>query len=493
MAESKPEQLESILLMMQEQMAQQRQMLEMMIRTRASASSDDGATTDSEAAHKIPKAKAPVAHLEMSESKWNFFISEWERYKRSTNQKDKECQDQLIDACEEELREDMFKTLGKEMWKKPEVQLLKEIKKLTVKCQSKQVNRHKLQKMMQVPGEQATQFLARLRGQAALCETSCEKCNSIVRYEEDIISDQLVRGLASAEIQEEVLARGAELTTQSQIIDFISAKECARVSHDALTEEHPDVVAIGAMSAYQRQKRSMHRTTSAQKEQGCHGCGSSAHGHTFLDRKAKCPVWGKRCPRCNGFGHLPEVVNCKPREKQRQVTGRDRATPATQSAFTVSGDAAEAPNDMCDDRASFLSVVLGGISSGEGKVPHLVHDDVKGWVKSKPSELPCVTVTVELLPDVHEMVGHGLCDSVTSAVVRGYRAVADTGAQTTAAGPGLMKSLSLSVCHLLPVSQAIQTADGVPIEVLGAMCIRVLCGDSVTDQLCYVTKSCPGH
>ena len=122
MPESKPEQLESILLMMQEQMAQQRQMLEMMIQTRASAPSDAGATTssgnDSEAAHKIPKAKAPVAHLEMSESKWNFFISEWERYKRSTNQKDKECQDQLIDACEEELREDMFKTLGKEMWKK---------------------------------------------------------------------------------------------------------------------------------------------------------------------------------------------------------------------------------------------------------------------------------------------------------------------------------------------------------------------------------------
>ena len=96
---------------------------------------------------------------------------------------------------------------------------------------------------------QPHQFLARLRGQAALCEceTSCEKCNSIVRYEEDIISDQLVRGLASAEIQEEVLARGAKLTTQSQIIDFVSAKECARVSHDALTEGHPDVVAIGVI------------------------------------------------------------------------------------------------------------------------------------------------------------------------------------------------------------------------------------------------------
>ena len=93
--------------------AQQRPMLQMMILTRTS--SDDSATTssgnddDSEAAaHKTPKVRSPVAHLEMSESKWNLLQ---ERYKRSTNQKDKECQDQLIDASDEELK-DLFETLA---------------------------------------------------------------------------------------------------------------------------------------------------------------------------------------------------------------------------------------------------------------------------------------------------------------------------------------------------------------------------------------------
>ena len=473
-SENKSEQLETVLRMMQEQMALQGQMIQMMMQSGGASGANQTSQEHKDicqaGAAKMPQASRPVAHLDMTESKWKFFEAEWERYKRSTNQKDAQCQDQLLDACTDDLREDLFKSLGVSMKVKSENDLLTEIKKLAIKCQSQLVNRYALMNMTQESGEPATQFLARLRGQAALCgyEILCEGCNTTLHYEQDIVSDQLVRGLASSEIQEELLARGSELTTQEKIIEFISAKESARISHDALSETQSSALSIGALSQYQRQKRQAR--AKGQRDSRCHGCGSSDHGHTFQDRKAKCPVRGKRCPRCRGFGHLPEVVNCKSKEREPRDIGRGKVAPATQSALTASDNVMSADGD---NRASFLSVVVGAVTTESGRVPHLVHDGVKGWVKRRPSNLPCVQVTIQLLPDVHEMVGHGLSNSVRPGLVRDCRAIADTGAQTTAAGIGLVKSLGLPVDQLIPVSQAIQTADGSPIDVMGAMCIRV--------------------
>ena len=121
----------------------------------------------------------------------------------------------------------------------------------------------------------------------------------------------------------------------------------------------------------------------------------------------------------------------------------------------------------------------------------MVYDKRQGWVQRRPSDLPSLEVSVKLLPDAHNSVGYKIPGSVKVRNVDRYRAIADTGAQTTAAGENLVKCLGLSRSHLIPVSQSIQTADGAPIHVLGAICIRVSCGDSHTDQLCYISQSCP--
>ena len=111
----------------------------------------------------------------MSESKWKFFKAKWTRYKRNTNQKDAQCQDQLIDACTDDLREDLL-SAWVTMNQKSEDDLLTEIKKLAVKCQSQPVNRYALINMIQEPSGPATQFLACVCGQASLCgyEFLCE-------------------------------------------------------------------------------------------------------------------------------------------------------------------------------------------------------------------------------------------------------------------------------------------------------------------------------
>ena len=501
-SDDKSEQMTAVLQLMQEQMAQQGRLIEMLVQsqTNMTSSSEGAASNHSTGAGeadpaKVPKAVRPVAHLDMPEPKWKFFEHEWKRYKRLTGITGQAVVDQLIDACSEELREDLFRSMGETLTTANETRLLDEMRKLAVRAHSKLVNRHGMMLMSQADDESVMQYVARLRGQAALCDYSvpCPSCSTTVSYGEEAINDQLIRGLACKETQEEVLARGSELTTQQKIVDFVAAKESARSSHDALAGASAPASINARQSQYQRQKRSRPAPAlaantkdlrkSSVKNIRCHGCGSADHGFTFQDRKARCPIWGKRCARCNGFSHLPEVAGCKPRTQ----------APATQSALTVPPDASEETPDTSGYgvRASFLAMVAGAISPGTGQIPHMVHDKRQGWVQRKPSDLPYLQVGVTLLSDAHESVGHPISSSVKVRDVHNYRAVADTGAQTTAAGEGLMRCLGLHMSELMPVSQSIQSADGALIDVLGAICIRVSCGDSHTDQLCYISKSCP--
>ena len=157
-------------------------------------------------------------------------------------------------------------------------------------------------------------------------------------------------------------------------MDFVAARERARSSHDALVGASASASINTRQSLYQRQKRTRSSELSATpkdsrksstKDTRCHGCGSADHGHTFQDWKARCPIWGKRCARCNGFSHLPEVAGCKPRNR----------APATQSALTIPDASEDTPDESGDSsRASFLAVVAGAISSSTAQLPHMVYD-----------------------------------------------------------------------------------------------------------------------
>ena len=308
--EDKAEQMAAVLQLMQQQMAQQGQLIEMLVQSRTNPPNGANNVPTSEpegtGQAKIVKAVRPMAHLNMPETKWQFFMYEWTRYKRSTCISGQAVVDQLIDACSEELREDLFRSMGQTMVNANEGRLLDEIKKLAVRSHSKIVNRHGMMMMTQADDETVTQYVARLRGQAALCDynITCPQCNVNVHYGEEAINDQLIRGLACKATQEEVLARGSELTTQQKIVDFVAAKENARSSHDALTGASATASINTRQSQYQRQKKN---TSSASRtgdsdfrkpgvgDTHCHGCGSRDHGRTFQDRKARCPIWGKRC------------------------------------------------------------------------------------------------------------------------------------------------------------------------------------------------------
>ena len=83
-----------------------------------------------------------------------------------------------------------------------EADLTASTKKLAVKVESKLVHRIRMSKAFQQPGEGINNYLATLKGLARQCEYSvnCSSCNTATDYSEEVISDQLVRGLADEDI-----------------------------------------------------------------------------------------------------------------------------------------------------------------------------------------------------------------------------------------------------------------------------------------------------
>ena len=85
-----------------------------------------------------------------------------------------------------------------------EADLLAAIKRLAVKDESIFVHRLNINKMTQSPGTGVRTFLANLRGQASLCQykAACKEpgCTHVFDYSDEIIKDNIVRGIADPEI-----------------------------------------------------------------------------------------------------------------------------------------------------------------------------------------------------------------------------------------------------------------------------------------------------
>ena len=75
------------------------------------------------------------------------------------------------------------------------------------------------------------------------------------------------------------------------------------------------------------------------------------------------------------------------------------------------------------------------------KLPHWLHNQMKGWIKSSPRSHPSINVNVRLCSD-----GYGAAGIKMPATHRQapYRGLTDTGAMTTCAGMGMMRAIGLT-------------------------------------------------
>ena len=95
---------------------------------------DGQAVSTKPRAEKVPR---PQIKLGIGQDEFSYFKNGWTSYKRSCGITDEtEIRDQLLAACNEELRRDLFSCLGSKLETLTEQQMLDEIEKLAVLSQN---------------------------------------------------------------------------------------------------------------------------------------------------------------------------------------------------------------------------------------------------------------------------------------------------------------------------------------------------------------------
>ena len=124
-----------------------------------------------------------------------------------------------------------------------EQQLLQNIKLVAVEGVHKEVHRQKFHTLQQSPRESITRYLARLCAQVALCEfcVTCPNstCAVQVSYSDDMISGQMIAGLANIEHQSKVLVEVAALDSLQKKFDRLVSLEATDQSTSHLQTPIP--------------------------------------------------------------------------------------------------------------------------------------------------------------------------------------------------------------------------------------------------------------
>ena len=126
-----------------------------------------------------PKTKAPdrlVINTNIDEREWELFKDSWHRYKTMTAITDPNLiRMELRAACSQNVNRLLFEYVGATVRNTTtEEQLLTHIKNIAVKGTHKEVHRMNFFRLHQMDGETITQYAARLRSQAILCQFKVE-------------------------------------------------------------------------------------------------------------------------------------------------------------------------------------------------------------------------------------------------------------------------------------------------------------------------------
>ena len=113
-----------------------------------------------------------------------------------------------------------------------ETDLMEEARKMNLKKRNKLVNRLKLNLLVQGRDESITSFE---KGTKPLARTGrftekCKGCGGDVDYTDQIVLDNLIRGLADKDNKKKVLAMPEENCKLESVLKFVQAEEIGKLS-----------------------------------------------------------------------------------------------------------------------------------------------------------------------------------------------------------------------------------------------------------------------
>jgi len=298
------------------------------------------------------KPTRPKIEGGMDEIDWKILLDDWGRYKRRSELLDEEqiCLE-LRDSCSNDVNKLLYQFIGGDDLNAndmTEIKLLEYIRNVAVKVDHKEVHRLNFSRLKQTEGEIASQFVGRLKVKASLCDFSVDcGCGRAVSYASDMVSQQLVSGLANPEHQAKVIAQAKTLTTLEKKVEQVMSLEAADDAADKIRQ--PSKVAPMRSSLYRKKK--MHKLTGKEPEQQrgqaakrsfrdrsnfrqrsprCRGCGQTNHGPDKKMLRSDCPAFGKKCNSCGKEDHFASV--CEQRKLRVYfVRNEDDTTPGDTS------------------------------------------------------------------------------------------------------------------------------------------------------------------
>ena len=450
---------------------QAERVLELHMKTRHPVQVDAAPGTKNKA-EKVPR---PVIKMQIGQDDFEFFKSLWTGYKRASNlTNDVDIRDQLLAACDTDLRRDLHRSMGSALDTAMEKAVLKEIEQLAVLSQSNLVNVVKLLATSQDRDETVRSYLARLKGAAAVCKLTVTcyvgECTEEVSYSTQLILHSLVKGLADTEIREEVLSK-TEVMTLDETVKFVEAKEAGRCSAGQLGDTMiTSTPGIDKISAYQRGKTDkLVASMGQEKGSKCRYCNRKGHGVNAKldDRKTSCPAYGKQCNKCERMNHF--AVICKSGDVKVSVD-------------TVTECTLKENFNMCSLEVNTLTDVNGRkyrLPLSE-PIPHLT--DVKGeYQVLKPLEQPKLLVEVEVDIVVYEECNltcklNKQWTTKSGKLLKPPKVLitADSGAMVDCVNRSKLKQFGLSENNLLKSSVSLGCANDTEANVVGTFFANVI-------------------
>ncbi len=268
--------------------------------------------------YRAKNRERPMVNASIDDCDWEVFIDAWDRYKRMCNLSDTDVDNvrlELRASCSSEVNKLLFQYVGSSKLSEcSEIELLEHIRSIAVKKVHKEVHRLAFHALFQDQGEPVTQWVARLKAKACLCEfavpcTCCTPPKSI-SYAEQEVAQRLVAGLRNREHTQRILSEASSLVTLEQKIERLQVLDTTAESASSLHHHQSQVPSetAAAKSSYKSGKFAQRDTQlTEESSQKCRWCGLPSHpGGKPIDKRT-CPAQGKKCSKCKQKGHFARV------------------------------------------------------------------------------------------------------------------------------------------------------------------------------------------
>ena len=406
---------------------------------------------------KTPKVDRPELNQDISDEDWESFAEEWNRFKRSWYRADmtqRTVVDQLVECCQQDLRRLLIKE-DPAILNDTEDNVLAAMRKMAVIPIAASVRRTKLLTSRQDHGQTFREFYANTRAAAATCaykvkcHHACCTDNAPIDYTQEVVKDILLAGIIDVEIRKDVLSL-TDLDSKSarDIVRIVEEKETAR---NACLDSTTTSVTAASTSTYRKRNR------------------NSGKNDAKVSEQQKLNIMGE-CEKCGN--QFPQFI--------KLAHGRINREPflMCSSCFKLS-KGGQHHNGKSTAQTSSLDSFIGGISLVLGlsndKTQSVVSLDhhiftPNGWQQATKFKHPKLQLLAYVNDEDYTALGL-CCPNINPLVLEVFP---DSGAQSCLWSLKGFLSCGFSMADLVPVSHKITAANSAPIQIKGAIILRLV-------------------